>query len=80
MAPHRIRSPLPGTFYRRPAPDAPDFKGPGDAVAAGEVIGLVELMKTFNEVTADRPGRFRGYLAETDALVEAEDPVAEIET
>ena len=40
MAKSEIRSHLPGTFYRRPAPDRPPFKEPGDKVAKGDVIGL----------------------------------------
>lgn len=57
MATKQILSPLPGTFYRKPAPDKPVYKSDGDTVAAGEVIGLVEVMKSFNEVKADVGGK-----------------------
>ena len=47
MATKQIISPLPGTFYRKPAPDKPPFKAEGDRIAAGDTIGLVEVMKSF---------------------------------
>lgn len=46
----QILSPLPGTFYRRPSPDQPPYKEVGDSVAKGDVVGLVEVMKSFHEV------------------------------
>ena len=55
--PTQILSPLPGTFYRKPAPDKPPFKSDGDQVAVGEVIGLIEVMKSFIEVHADAAGK-----------------------
>jgi len=74
-----IRSPLPGTFYRRPSPDDPPFVEDGATIAAGDVIGLIEVMKTFHEVKAEAGGtniRFKlgnedpvtagAVLAETD--------------
>ncbi len=51
-----IVSPLPGVFYRRPAPDKEPFVNPGDTVAEGDPIGIVEIMKQFTEVTADTAG------------------------
>lgn len=56
MANHAVKSPIPGTFYRKPAPDQPVFHEPGDTVAKGDTIGLVEVMKTFHEVKADADG------------------------
>ncbi len=53
---HEILSPLPGTFYRSPSPDTPPYKAEGDMVAVGDTIGLVEVMKQFNEITADAAG------------------------
>ena len=52
----QIYSPLPGTFYRSSAPDKPPFKPDGDAVAVGDVIGLVEVMKSFHEVQSEVAG------------------------
>ncbi len=80
MALHEILSPLPGTFYRRPAPDAPMFKNDGDTVAVGDVIGLVEVMKQFNEVQADAAGRIVRFAAENESAVEPGQPLAVIET
>ena len=79
MALHEILSPLPGTFYRRPAPDAPMFKNDGDTVAVGDVIGLVEVMKQFNEVQADAAGRIVRFAAENESAVEPGQPLAVIE-
>ena len=56
-----ILSPLPGTFYRRSSPDKPAFKEIGDVVAVGDVIGLIEVMKSFNEVLADVAGTITGF-------------------
>ena len=44
MSKLEIRSPLPGTFYRKPSPDAAPYKADGDSVAVGDVIGLIEVM------------------------------------
>ena len=51
-----IISPLPGTFYRSPSPDAKPFVTEGSRVKAGDVIGLVEVMKQFSEITAESDG------------------------
>jgi biotin carboxyl carrier protein len=66
-----ILSPLPGTFYMRPAPDAPNYKQVGDSVAIDEVIGLVEVMKMFNEVRAEVSGKIVRYAVENEDPVEA---------
>ena len=66
-----ILSPLPGTFYSKPAPDQPPFKAVGDTVAVGEVIGLIEVMKSFNEVTADQAGTIAA-LRSAEGTVKAE--------
>ena len=61
MAQHEVRSPIPGTFYRSPAPDQPPFKEIGDTVVKGDTVGLVEVMKTFHEVKADADGTISGF-------------------
>lgn len=71
MAHREIVSPLPGTFYRRPAPDQPPFAKEGDVIAAGAVVGLVEVMKTFNQIHADAGGRIVRFLVESEGAVEA---------
>jgi acetyl-CoA carboxylase biotin carboxyl carrier protein len=75
MAERTVRSPLPGTFYRRPSPDADPFVSEGDAVTAGDVIGLVEVMKTFYELKADQDGVADRFLIEDAGPVEAGDDV-----
>jgi acetyl-CoA carboxylase biotin carboxyl carrier protein len=73
-----ILSPLPGTFYRRPAPDKPPFKSEGDSVIVGDVIGLIEVMKTFIEVHADAAGKIARFIAVNEEPVMAGQPLVEI--
>ena len=79
MASKQILSPLPGTFYRKPAPDQPPYKEDGDDVAVGDAIGLVEVMKTFNEVKADSAGKVAKFLVENETPVMAGQPLVELE-
>ena len=65
----QIHSPLPGTFYRASSPDTPPFKADGDAVAVGDVIGLIEVMKSFHEIKSEVAGKNIRF------AVENEDPV-----
>lgn len=74
-----ILSPLPGTFYRKPAPDQPPFKNDGDAVAEGDVIGLVEVMKSFHEVKATAAGTIKVFLVENEDAVMAGQPLASLD-
>lgn len=80
MAQHDIRSPLPGTFYRKPAPDQPPFKSDGDTVAKGEVIGLIEVMKSFHEITSDADGTISGFAVDNEEPVMAGQVLASVET
>ena len=73
----QLLSPLPGTFYRKPAPDKPHYKEDGDTVAVGDVIGLIEVMKSFNEVKADTAGKI-SFVAENEEPVMAGQALAEI--
>lgn len=73
-----ILSPLPGTFYRRPSPDKPSFKELGDVVAVGDVIGLIEVMKSFNEVLADVAGTITGFPTDDEDPVMAGQPLVEL--
>ena len=75
---HQLLSPLPGTFYRKPAPDKPSFKNEGDMVAIGDVIGLIEVMKSFNEVKADKAGKIVKFLTDNEEPVMAGQPLADI--
>jgi biotin carboxyl carrier protein len=74
----QILSPLPGTFYRKPAPDKPPFKSEGDSVAIGDVIGLIEVMKTFIEVQADAAGKIVKFVAVNEEPVMAGQPLVEV--
>lgn len=71
----QIVSPLPGTFYRKPSPDEAVFKDVGDDVAIGDVIGLVEVMKTFREVQADKAGKVTEFLVDNEDAVMAGQPL-----
>lgn len=67
---HVIKSPLPGTFYRRSAPEADPYVSEGDVLGAGDVVGLIEIMKTFHEVQSDADGRVARFLVENEDLVD----------
>lgn len=77
--PKQLLSPLPGTFYRRPAPDKPVYKNEGDKVAVGDVIGLIEVMKSFTEVKADSAGKIAKFFIDNEEPVMAGQPLAEID-
>ena len=68
-----------GTFYRAAAPGEPPFKKEGDTVAVGDVIGLVEVMKSFMEVKADAAGTIARFLVENEQPVTAGAVLAELE-
>ncbi|MBW8298370.1 MAG: biotin carboxyl carrier domain-containing protein [Hydrogenophaga sp.] len=78
MSKLEIRSPLPGTFYRKPSPDAAAYMADCDSVAVGDVIGLIEVMKTFHEVHADAAGKIT-FVADDQEPIMAGQPVAEVE-
>jgi biotin carboxyl carrier protein len=66
-----ITSPLPGVFYRRPSPDEPPFVEEGQSIQEGDVIGLVEVMKNFYEITAEDSGVVLRFLVENASLIDA---------
>lgn len=74
-----IISPLPGTFYHRPAPDQPPYKKVGDTVAKGDVVGLIEVMKSFHEVNAQVDGAVAEFLVENEGPVQAGQPLVRLE-
>ncbi len=80
MAQHEVLSPLPGIFYRRPAPEKPAYKEDGDQVVEGDVVGLVEVMKQFTEIHADAGGKIVRFLVENEAPIEPGQAVLLIET
>jgi acetyl-CoA carboxylase biotin carboxyl carrier protein len=79
MAIQKILSPLPGTFYHSPAPDKLPFKSEGDRVAEGEVIGLVEVMKTFYEVKSEIAGKVVKFLVGNEDPVVAGQPLVDVD-
>jgi acetyl-CoA carboxylase biotin carboxyl carrier protein len=79
MATKAFPSPLPGVFHRAPAPDKPPFKSEGDAVAAGDTVGLIEVMKTFTPVLAEEGGRLVKFLVENEDAVMAGQPLYELD-
>ncbi len=68
--PGAVASPMVGTAYRRPSPDAKAFVEIGSTVKAGEKILLIEAMKTFNEIVAPRAGTVTAILVEDGQPVE----------
>jgi acetyl-CoA carboxylase biotin carboxyl carrier protein len=76
---HVIKSPLPGTFYRRSNPEADPYVSEGDVLGAGDVVGLIEIMKTFHEVQSDADGRVARFLVENEDLVDAGDGIIALE-
>jgi acetyl-CoA carboxylase biotin carboxyl carrier protein len=74
-----LAAPLTGVFYRTSAPGTPPFVEIGDRVEAGAVVGLIETMKIFNEVLAERAGRIAAILVESGQLVHAGDALMTID-
>jgi acetyl-CoA carboxylase biotin carboxyl carrier protein len=70
---------LPGTFYRSSSPDTPPFKADGDDVTVGDVIGLIEVMKSFHEVKAEISGKNIRFVADNEDPVMAGAPLADID-
>jgi acetyl-CoA carboxylase biotin carboxyl carrier protein len=79
MAKKAFPSPLPGVFCRAPAPDKPPFKSDGEAVAAGDTVGLIEVMKTFTPVLAEEGGRLVKFLVDDEDAVMAGQPLYELD-
>ncbi len=73
-----ISAPMLGVFYRRPGPDQPPMAETGQPVEAGQAIGLIEVMKTYHEVTAPRAGVLAEFLAEDGTFVEYGAPIARL--
>lgn len=76
---HEIKSPIVGTFYRSPGPDAEAFVKVGDTVTAGKVLCIVEAMKLMNEIEADVSGKIVKILVENGKPVEYNQPLFLIE-
>ena len=74
-----VNAPLTGIFYRSPSPQAPAFIQVGSHVGEGEVIGLIEAMKLFNEIRSTASGKVRRIMIESGQLVRAHQPIVELE-
>ena len=70
-----IKSPMIGTFYRRPSPDKPNFIEVGDEVSTGKVVCIIEAMKLFNEIESEVSGRVVKILLEDASPVEYDQPL-----
>jgi len=77
---HVVESPMVGTFYRAPAPEAPPFVEVGDSVRTGQTLCILEAMKLMNELQSEVNGVIRKILVENAAPVEYGQPLFEIET
>ncbi len=76
---HEIRSPIVGTFYRAPAPDADPYVQVGDRISEGSVLCIVEAMKLMNEIESDVSGKVVKILVENATPVEYNQPLFLIE-
>ncbi len=74
-----IKAPLTGIFYASPAPGSAPYVMVGGEVAVGQVIGLIEAMKLFNEIKSDLAGRVVRVIPESGSLVKAKQPLLEVE-
>ncbi|MBI5661478.1 MAG: acetyl-CoA carboxylase biotin carboxyl carrier protein [Ignavibacterium album] len=72
---HTVRSPIVGTFYRAPAPDADPYVQVGDVVSVGTVLCIVEAMKLMNEIESDVNGKIVKILVENGKPVEYNQPL-----
>ncbi|MBT2746303.1 MULTISPECIES: acetyl-CoA carboxylase biotin carboxyl carrier protein [unclassified Lysobacter] len=72
---HVVRAPMVGTFYTSPAPDKPSFVAVGQAVKAGDTLGIIEAMKMFNPIEADVSGTVLKVMAESGQPIEFDQPL-----
>ncbi|ECU9376801.1 acetyl-CoA carboxylase biotin carboxyl carrier protein [Salmonella enterica subsp. enterica serovar Kentucky] len=76
---HIVRSPMVGTFYRTPSPDAKAFIEVGQKVNVGDPLCIVEAMKMMNQIEADKAGTVKAILVESGQPVEFDEPLVVIE-
>ena len=70
-----IKSPIIGTFYRKPSPDKPLFVNVGDTINTGDTVCIIEAMKLFNEVESEVSGKIVKILVEDSTPVEFDQPL-----
>lgn len=76
---HKIHSPMVGTFYASSSPDNPPFVTVGQTVATGDTLCIIEAMKMFNEIEADKSGVVKAILVSNGDPVEYDEPLFIIE-
>ncbi|WP_314187150.1 acetyl-CoA carboxylase biotin carboxyl carrier protein [Aggregatibacter kilianii] len=76
---HKIRSPMVGTFYRSPSPEAKAFVEVGQSVKVGDALCIVEAMKMMNRIEADKAGVVKAILVNDGDPVEFDEPLIVIE-
>jgi len=76
---HAVRSPMVGTFYRSPAPNASSFVEVGKQVSVGDTLCIIEAMKLMNQIEADKSGTIKQILVENGQPVEYNQPLFIIE-
>jgi acetyl-CoA carboxylase biotin carboxyl carrier protein len=74
-----IKSPMIGTFYKRPSPDKPAFVEPGDEITPGQVLCIIEAMKLFNEIESEVSGKVVKILVDDSSPVEYDQPLFLVE-
>jgi acetyl-CoA carboxylase biotin carboxyl carrier protein len=74
-----VNAPLTGIFYRSSSPQTEPFVQVGSSVNTGDVIGLIEAMKLFNEIRSTASGKVRRIFSENGQLVRAHQPLLEVE-
>ena len=74
-----VNAPLTGIYYAAPSPGATPYVAVGDHVSVGQIIGLIEAMKLFNEIKSDLAGRVTRVCVDTGALVKAKQALIEVE-
>ncbi|WP_109432733.1 acetyl-CoA carboxylase biotin carboxyl carrier protein [Aggregatibacter segnis] len=79
VAGHKIRSPMVGTFYRSPSPEAKAFVEVGQTVKVGDALCIVEAMKMMNRIEADKAGVVKAILVNDGEPVEFDEPLIIIE-
>ena len=72
---HAVKSPMVGTFYRSPSPDAKSFVEVGDTVAVGDTLCIIEAMKLLNEIESDKAGVVKKILIDNGQAVEYGEPL-----
>lgn len=72
---HAVKSPMVGTFYRSPSPDAKAFVEVGDTVAVGDTLCIIEAMKLLNEIEADKAGVIKKILVDNGQAIEYGEPL-----